>query len=292
MKNKYLLLIILFIVFCGFKSDEIKEVTATSETDPVLTNGDTADDPAIWIHPTNPELSFFIGTNKHSDGHLELYNLDGTRYFSTPSGVMLNNVDLRYNFPMDEDLVDIVVASDITNTQIAVFMVDTLTRTLIDITGNTSVDLINPYGCAMYHNPSTNKFYCFVSDRVSNYNVLQYELNYKEDGRVNANLVRVLNFSSIIEGIVADDQLGFVYFGEEQFGIWKYEAIPESTEPGILIDYTNGQNLTPDVEGLTIYYTNEGSGYLIASSQGSSTYAIYNKEGNNEFICNFLIKRS
>ena len=36
-----------------------------------------------------------------------------------------------------------------------------------------------------------------------------------------------------------------------------------------------GGNLVADVEGLTIAYQPDGKGYLIASSQGNNTFAIY-----------------
>ena len=52
-------------------------VAADGETVPVGHTGDAADDPAIWVHPTNPGQSLIIGNDKQ--GALETYNLDGTR---------------------------------------------------------------------------------------------------------------------------------------------------------------------------------------------------------------------
>lgn len=42
----------------------IGDATATVETDPVAPAGDAADDPAIWVHPTNPSRSVVIGNDK------------------------------------------------------------------------------------------------------------------------------------------------------------------------------------------------------------------------------------
>ena len=39
-------------------------VKATMETEPVKDRDDTADDPCVWVHPTNPDLSLIIGTDK------------------------------------------------------------------------------------------------------------------------------------------------------------------------------------------------------------------------------------
>ena len=50
-----------------------------------------------------------------------------------------------------------------------------------------------------------------------------------------------------------------------------------------------GTHLTADVEGLTIYYSGDSTGYLIASSQGDNTYAVYKREGENSYIGQFAI---
>ena len=56
-------------------SDSVSLINASVETQPVATDGDAADDPAIWLHPSNPERSLVIGTNKQSG--LTVYNLRG-----------------------------------------------------------------------------------------------------------------------------------------------------------------------------------------------------------------------
>ena len=38
----------------------METITATIETDPVPTGGDAADDPAIWVHPSDPAQSTII----------------------------------------------------------------------------------------------------------------------------------------------------------------------------------------------------------------------------------------
>ena len=50
-----------------------------------------------------------------------------------------------------------------------------------------------------------------------------------------------------------------------------------------------GGSLVADVEGLTIAYGSDGKGYLIASSQGNSTFAIYRREGDNTYVKSFRI---
>jgi 3-phytase len=76
---------------------------------------------------------------------------------------------------------------------------------------------------------------------------------------------------------VVDDETGALYVSEEGVGIWKYNVNPATGTDRVLIDGVAAGHLTADVEGLTIYYGSNGSGYLIASSQGSSTFAVYDR---------------
>jgi myo-inositol-hexaphosphate 3-phosphohydrolase len=88
------------------------QVSATVETAPVHSSADAADDPAIWIHPTDPSQSTVIGTDKSSDGHgLVVYDLSGRELFYYPHGRM-NNVDVRYNFPLGNTRVSLVGVSN------------------------------------------------------------------------------------------------------------------------------------------------------------------------------------
>lgn len=74
------------------------KVTAHTETDPVASGDDAADDPAIWVHEKHSEKSKLITTNKKSG--LVVYDLDGKQLHSYEFG-KLNNVDLRYDFPLN-----------------------------------------------------------------------------------------------------------------------------------------------------------------------------------------------
>ena len=73
---------------------------------------DSADDPAIWIHPTNPGQSTIIGTDKNSG--LGVYDLAGNQIQFLVDGKM-NNVDLRYNFPLGGQPVALVTLGNRSN---------------------------------------------------------------------------------------------------------------------------------------------------------------------------------
>jgi 3-phytase len=290
------------ICFSESASGEVFQVTATVETEPVSHGGDSADDAKVWVHPTEPNQSVIIGTDKHdTEGGLAVYDLTGALIFFAKDGKM-NNVDVRYNFPLRGKKVDIIAVSNRTYDSISIYTIDPNSRRLTNIAARTiSVGVDGIYGQCMYHSLRTGGYYAFVNDK--NGVVEQWKLFDNLSGKVDAVRVRSFDVGTQTEGMVADDQLGNLYVGEEDVGIWKYCAEP--TDPGdeanrVLVDSTDtdaGGHLVADVEGLTIYYAQGACGYLIASSQGednpthtlASTFAVYRRRGKNEYVMSFRI---
>ncbi|HJQ79719.1 MAG TPA: phytase, partial [Lacipirellulaceae bacterium] len=225
------------------------------------------DDAAIWIHPTNTAQSRIIGAVKTGASALRVFNLSGQQIQSVPvSGV--NNIDLRYNFPLAGQPIALLAGSNRSNNSIALYKIDSQTGMLESVAARTISTGMAIYGCAMYVSPVSGKYYVFVSSESGQ--VQQWELFDNGAGKVDARQVRSFNVGSQSEGIVADDVLRHVYVGEENAGIWKYSAEPGGGSARTQVDRTgSGGHLDADVEGLTIYYATNGTGYLIASSQGN-----------------------
>lgn len=103
MKIKRLILLSVLscgLCFGGLVYADVFDVTATVETDAVAHGGDSADDAKVWVHPTDPSRSVIIGTDKHdTESGLAVYDLTGRQIFFARDGKM-NNVDVRYNFPL------------------------------------------------------------------------------------------------------------------------------------------------------------------------------------------------
>jgi 3-phytase len=97
-------------------------LVAAIETQPTPQgkNDDSADDPAIWIHPSNPEKSVIIGTDKK--GGLATYNLKGEQLNYYPVGDM-NNCDLRKGFSLGNDTIDILASSNRSLQSISLFKI-------------------------------------------------------------------------------------------------------------------------------------------------------------------------
>lgn len=264
-------------------------VPATVETAPVPNSGDAADDPAIWVHPTDPALSTIIGTDKL--GGLAVYDLNGQQ-LQYISGRKINNVDLRYRFPLSGSPITLVAASSPSDDSIALFRVNPATRLLENVAARPLPSALPvEAGVCMYHSPTTDKFYVILNDLTKG-DVEQWELFDNGAGAVDAKLIRAFTVGYQTEGCVADDELGTLYIASEDVGIWKYGAEPEAGINRQLIDAVGAGRLTADVEGLTIYYTSNGGGYLIASSQGSNQFVVYQRGGTNNYVMTFGIEAS
>ncbi|MDQ3257754.1 MAG: phytase [Acidobacteriota bacterium] len=262
----------------------VLSVTATVETAPMSHARDAADDPAVWVHPTNPARSTIIGTDKQ--GGLAVYDLAGKQIQYLPDGKM-NNVDIRTGFRLGGQSIALVTAGNRSDNSIAIYRVNASTRMLKKIAART-ITTLTTYGSCMYRNAKIGKHYYFVNDKAGD--VEQWELFDNGKGKVDARRVRNFNVGSQTEGCVADDELGHFYIGEEEKGIWKYGAEPDAGTTRTLVDATGPTgHLSSNVEGLTIAYGSNGTGHLIASSQGNNTYVVYRREGDNAYLKTFKI---
>ena len=149
-------------------------VRASGQTGPVS----SADDPAIWVHPTDPSLSVVIGTNKNTSGGLHVFDLQG-RQLQFVAGGKHNNVDVRYGFMLGGVSVDLVSVCDRNNDQIDIYTIDPATRQLTQV--GTIQAGIEVYGYAMYHSRTTGKFYGIVA---SSDGVEQWEFVDQGNGTV------------------------------------------------------------------------------------------------------------
>ncbi|WP_127534370.1 phytase [Paenibacillus kobensis] len=262
------------------------KVTAKTETAAVESGDDAADDPAIWVDPDNPADSKLLATNK--GGGLLVYDLNGKQLQSYATGKM-NNIDLRYDFPLGGKKIDIAAATNRTTNTIDVFQFKGDTGELVDIVAKPiKAKMEEVYGISLYHSLKTGKFYVMALGKKGEFE--QYELSGNGSGKITGKLVREFRLATQSEGMVADDEYGYVYIAEEDAAIWKYSAEPDGGAKQIKqVDIADGRRLEDDIEGLTLYYAKDGKGYLIASSQGSNSYSIYKREGDNAFISSFSI---
>nr|WP_321452811.1 phytase [uncultured Carboxylicivirga sp.] len=274
----------------ALQSQIVRAVSPKAETQPVSEKSgvDAADDPAIWYNEANPAESRILGTDKKSG--LGLYNLDGELIYFARAG-KVNNVDIRYNFEFNGRKIAIAAATERISKGIVLFEVtaDSLISLLENPILLDSTILDDAYGCCMYYSRKKAAYYAFVCGK--NGNLQQWKIT-DINGNINAEAVRNITLSSQCEGMVADDEQGILYVAEEGKAIWKISAEEDADNTMSPLAQSDSSNpyITYDLEGLDIYYAGNNKGYLIASVQGNFTYAIFEKEGDNKYLGNFIIK--
>jgi 3-phytase len=92
--------------------------------------------------------------------------------------------------------------------------------------------------------------------------------------------------------MVADTLTNKIFIAEEDHGIWQYDIDPNSTAKPLKImqsDPKNNKQILDDVEGLALYQEKNGSGYLVASSQGNNSYAFFDRLQPDNYIGSIVI---
>ena len=237
-------------------------IAALRQSEPVGRQGDAADDPAIWVHPSQPNLSQVLGTNKKQG--LLAYDLDGKLLQELPVG-RLNNVDVRAGFSLGGQQVDLAVASNRDHNSISLFAIDRSSG-VISEAGEIRTPLKEIYGICLFQ-PAPDQFYAFANGKDGSF--LQYRLS-DAGGAIKGELVRRFQVDSQPEGCVADDQRQRLFLGEEDVGVWAVDARADGpTELSSVLKV--GEVLHADVEGVGLYQSGAHD-YLVISSQGNDSY--------------------
>ncbi|MFT4257878.1 MAG: phytase [Pseudoxanthomonas sp.] len=261
-------------------------VMARVESAPVGSYGDAADDPAIWAHPGDPARSLVVATDKKAGLHV--YDMQGRVLHFVAAGKM-NNVDLRDGFDLGGEKIVLVAASNRTDKSIGLYRLDTETGALTDVAdGPQPTGLGDPYGLCMYRSARDGRSYVLVNGDDTR--LRQWQLVATKHGRVRARLVRDLNFDSQTEGCVADDDNGNLFVDEEDVALWKLSAEPDGGDGKIAVArIADNPALKDDLEGLGIYDLGGGRGYIVVSSQGNDSYAVFRREGAHEYLGSFAV---
>lgn len=254
------------------------------------------DDPAIWVHPSAPEQSLILATDKvpAPQGALVVFGLDG-KIRQTVAGIdRPNNVDVEYGLLLQGQAIDIAVVTERLRRRLLVFRIATDGSGLSDISSGGGLPVFDgergergePMGIALYRRPRDGIIFAILSRKTGprvGY-VWQYRLEDDGGGRVKAVKVRELGLFSgagEIEAIAVDDALGYVYYADEGDGIHKWHADPDHPEAGRELAHFAKTGFSGDREGIGIYAREDGTGYIVCTDQlaGNSAYYIYTRQG-------------
>ncbi len=263
-----------------------KTVTALIETVPVGSFGDAADDPVIWANPDHPADSLVIATDKKAG--MYVYDMQGKVLQFRPDGKM-NNTDLRENFELAGKKIILVTASDRTHKAVAIYRLDPHTRRLIDVAdGLQATGLKDPYGLCMYQSAKTGNTFVFINSPEGL--MRQWQLLGAGNGRVRIKQVREFKMQSQAEGCVANDASGTLYVGEEDVALWRLNAEPDGGDSMTAVDrVADNPAVKDDLEGSGFYDLGDGRGYIVVSSQGNDSYAVYRSWGDHAYLGSFAV---
>lgn len=263
------------------------EVQPTLQSTNVSGTGDVADTAVVWLHPTDSTQSLILaGSKDETDGGLHVWEMDGTAELEfLPIGAV-NSIDVRYGFPYDGGLIDLIGLTNRTEQEVQFFTIDPDTRELSQI-GSHLIDSSDIYGFCLAHDQSTDTFYSIPNTEGGI--VEQWEIS-ASGTTIDAVKVRTIDVGSQTEGATADDSNGSLFIGEEDVGIWRYELDPSSgSSRGSVDTVSDNPDLAADVEGLALYQESSDQGYLIASSQGNSTFTVYEREPPHDYVGSFAL---
>lgn len=237
------------------------------------------DDPAIWINPADASKSIIIGTDKDSNGGLYAFDLNGKIINKVPGLQRPNNVDIEYGFPLNGNTTDIAAVTERETNKVKLYSLPDL-KEIGEFTVFDGETERGPMGISMYKNPGFGEFFVIAGRKSgpSDGYLWQYKLSEK-DGKITGEVVRKFGkYSGLkeIESIAVDDELGYIYYSDEQFGVHQYYADPAKGNEELLV-FGKG-DFKSDVEGISIYPTSATTGYILVSNQQKDTFNVYLRE--------------
>ena len=243
------------------------EVNADVETEPVFAGDDAADDMCVLENFNNPESSLIISSDKKYG--IIVYDLEGNKLNDYEVG-RINNVDIIPSKSGQDKY--LVAGTNRTYNSIDLYIFSSNGELEKNIVREVVPSLKDVYGITFYDDEYNT--YVFVSDKKGN--VEQWSFN-NDESNPEIKFERKLKFSSLVEGLVADESKGKIYIGQERKGIWELNAFPSLDSQKKLI-FKKSKNFKPDFEGLALRDDGNGEGYLIASVQGSNGYLIIDRK--------------
>ena len=259
--------------------NELPVVSAEVETEAVHSGGDAADDPAIWINRRNLERSLIFGSDKKRG--VEVYNLSGIRIQALEIGG-INNVDIRQDVRWGDKTTDLAVGTNRSAIALSLLHIDREDGK-VDTIENAPLTMETPYGLCLFKPHGKESLDAFVNDKSGLFE--QWEL--LPDGA--SAMVASFQIETQPEDCVVDDENGVLYFGEEEKGVFRIDIDSIGSKRSNIVDLVANGRLADDVEGIALYRTDASQGYLVISSQGDNSYALYRPELNNEYVGSFRV---
>ena len=256
--------------------------------------GDSVDDMAIWVNETDPTKSLILVTLKGSNQKpvketgLLVYSLDGEQVQFLPGGTP-NNIDIRYlNNRLDNTTGEVIAVIHWFSGDVTLHSIDSETLKIATIDHERLISGVPKLaGICLYQAPTNGTIYYIVTGKEGD-----VALFLIEPGLQSHRLISRFTLESGTEGCAVDDNRQALYVAEESTGVWRFDLKKNTLESPQLVAKTGFfEPLTEDVEGITLYASNDSEGYLFISSQGNDEYAVIDR-ASHAHIANFSITES
>jgi len=242
------------------------------------------DDPAIWINPADASQSLIVGTDKETNGGIYVFDLDGKIVNKVTGLQRPNNIDIAYGLMVAGKPTDVAVFTERETNKIRIFSMPDLKP--LD---NGGIDVFvgeaqrDPMGIALYTRPEDNAIFAIVGRKTgpSGSYLWQYHLKDQGNGAVGGTVVRKFGAFSgkkEIESIAVDNENGYIYYSDEGAGVHKYYA--DVSKGNQELAFFGSKDFKADVEGISIYKTNEKDGYILISDQQANRFSVYSRSGS------------
>lgn len=265
-----------FVINCAGQGQLGKKLQPTVVTETVMYD---TDDPAIWINPEDASKSIIIGTDKDTNGGLYAFDLDGKIVNKVLGLKRPNNVDIEYGFDLNGKKTDIAATTERETNKVKLYSLPDL-KEIGEISVFDGETERGPMGISMYKNPDTGEMFAIVGRKSGPKDgyLWQYKL-VEKDGKITGEAVRKFGkYSGLkeIESIAVDDEMGYIYYSDEMFGVHQYYADPAKGNEELYV-FGKG-DFKSDVEGISIYPTSANTGYILVSNQQKDTFNVYLRE--------------
>jgi 3-phytase len=273
------------------RTARVFDIRPTRATAPVAND---PDDPAIWVNPKDPARSLIVGTNKvraDEGGAVYVFGLDGKIRQVIPGVDRPNNVDVEYGLKVGGERVDIAVVTERKQGRLRVYRIADAAEPLTEIgripvfAGETG-EAAEPMGIGLYKRPGDGAVFAVVGRKTGPPTGYLWQYLLKDDGagRVVGTKVRAFGDYSgkkEIEAIAVDDAKGYVFYGDETFGVRKWVADPANPKANRELARLATTGFKGDHEGIALYTRGDGTGYLVCTDQiaGNAEYHVYRREG-------------
>ena len=292
-KRLTLLIAGLILFGCSTANDDNFPIVGyLAETEPVVTNDDAADDPAIWINLDNTDNSLIFGTDKKSG--IYVYDLNGN-VLSYQNLGSINNIDLRV---IDNELH--LVSSNRSDSTLDYWILPTegIYQYFENNPDNAfSEDLehyhleanMSVYGICMgiINGAPVAALTEEEGVRVQYWDLTQRKVINTFDITADEDNVPLLGNEA--EGCVFDDENKYIHVSREGARGFLKTYNAEDQQLVKVIDSRDG-NIGGDPEGVAIYEVGATTGYIILSSQGDSKFNIYDREYPFTYIDSFRVE--